>query len=133
MDAETRNHCSRSLSEDLMRALGQKIYEAGNFIVADTLQDSCPISFVSEGFCNLTGDLLLLSIVLDFELNFCTGYSRQDCLGRNCKFLQGKDTDQLVVRAIRAVIFYLYTCLDLFNVLVTHRPYQLDGNSDALF
>ncbi len=36
---------------------------------------------------------------------FCSGYSRKDCLGRNCKFLQGKDTDQLVVRAIGAVIW----------------------------
>jgi hypothetical protein len=45
----------QSLAEDLVRALARKIYQTGNFIVADALHASCPISFVSEGFCNLTG------------------------------------------------------------------------------
>ncbi len=56
MDLAGYQRLNRSLAEDLMRALGPKVYEAGNFIVADALQESCPISFVSQGFCDLTGD-----------------------------------------------------------------------------
>jgi hypothetical protein len=95
----------RSLAEDLMLALGPKVYEAGNFIVADALEANCPISFVSQGFCNLTGGVAKLLGLLDFEVIFFTGYSREECLGRNCKFLQGKETDQHTVQAIRKVFF----------------------------
>jgi len=38
------------------------------------------------------------------KLIFFAGYSREECLGRNCKFLQGKDTDQHAVQAIRKAI-----------------------------
>jgi hypothetical protein len=55
MHSESRDHFNRSLAADLMTAIGRKVYEAGNFIVADALQESCPISFVSQGFCSLTG------------------------------------------------------------------------------
>ena len=44
-----------SLAERLMATLGKRVYEAGNFIVADALQKDCPICFVSDGFCILTG------------------------------------------------------------------------------
>ena len=45
-----------------------------------------PIIFVSEEFENQTG------------------YAPEDVLGRNCRFLQGPDTDQKAVEAIREAL-----------------------------
>lgn len=33
-----------------------------------------------------------------------TGYSREEVIGRNCRFLQGPDTDQDTVARIREVV-----------------------------
>lgn len=59
-----------------------------HFVVADPNQDDCPIIFASDGFLTLTG------------------YSLAETLGRNCRFLQGKDTNPNAVsqlsKAIRA-------------------------------
>jgi len=54
-----------------------------SFVITDpTLQDN-PIVFASEDFLNLTG------------------YSREEVLGRNCRFLQGLNTCPTKVQAIR--------------------------------
>ena len=42
-----------------------------SFVIADPSLPDCPIVFASDGF-------------LDF-----TGYTREEILGRNCRFLQG--------------------------------------------
>merc|ERR1711959_468654 len=59
-----------------------------HFVVADPNQDDCPIIFASDGFLTLTG------------------YSLAETLGRNCRSLQGKDTNPNAVsqlsKAIRA-------------------------------
>jgi len=59
-----------------------------HFVVSDPHQENCPIIFASSGFLKLTG------------------YSMDEILGRNCKFMQGKDTNPLAVeelaRAIKA-------------------------------
>ncbi|WP_373398453.1 SpoIIE family protein phosphatase [Algoriphagus halophilus] len=49
-------------------------------------QPDRPLVFVNEGFERLTG------------------YSKKDVIGKNCRFLQGKDTDQAPVEAIRHAI-----------------------------
>ncbi|CAN8253145.1 unnamed protein product [Cochlearia groenlandica] len=53
------------------------------FVVSDATQPHCPIVYASSGFFTMTG------------------YSSKEIVGRNCRFLQGKDTDQNEVAKIR--------------------------------
>ncbi|GFR40580.1 hypothetical protein Agub_g1160 [Astrephomene gubernaculifera] len=57
-----------------------------NFVISDPTLPDCPIVFASDAFLELTG------------------YSREDVLGRNCRFLQGPGTDRLTVDQIRDAI-----------------------------
>lgn len=52
-------------------------------VISDPSQRDMPVIFVSE----------------EFETH--TGYAPEEVLGRNCRFLQGRDTDPAAVRAIR--------------------------------
>lgn len=54
-----------------------------NFAIADPSLPDNPIVYVSQGFLNLTG------------------YTLDQVLGRNCRFLQGPGTDQAAVDVIR--------------------------------
>lgn len=54
-----------------------------NFVVCDPGQPDCPIIFASDGFYSMTG------------------YSAEEVIGRNCRFLQGKDTSPEDVDKIR--------------------------------
>jgi PAS domain S-box-containing protein len=54
-----------------------------HFIITDPLLPDNPIVFVSWGLCELTG------------------YTMGEILGRNCRFLQGPDTDKATVAHIR--------------------------------
>ncbi|UAL12929.1 PAS domain-containing protein [Caulobacter segnis] len=55
-------------------------------IVTDATQDDNPIIFANDAFLKLTG------------------YERDEVIGRNCRFLQGPDTDPKAVEALRAAI-----------------------------
>eukprot|EP00891_Asterochloris_glomerata_P009772 jgi/Astpho2/9772/Aster-03748 len=57
-----------------------------NFVIADPNLPDCPIVFASDGFLELTE------------------FARHEVLGRNCRFLQGKDTDKEAVDNIRQAI-----------------------------
>nr|AML78527.1 putative LOV domain-containing protein [Pandorina morum] len=57
-----------------------------NFVISDPTLPDCPIVFASDAFLELTG------------------YSREDVLGRNCRFLQGPGTDPMTVDQIREAI-----------------------------
>lgn len=57
-----------------------------NFVVSDPSLPDNPIVFASDDFLQLTG------------------YSREEVLGRNCRFLQGPDTDARAVQEIRSAI-----------------------------
>nr|AML78964.1 putative LOV domain-containing protein [Cladophora glomerata] len=57
-----------------------------NFVISDPGLPDCPIVFASDGFLELTG------------------YSREDILGRNCRFLQGPDTDPETVAKLRQAV-----------------------------
>ncbi|KAL4447890.1 hypothetical protein ABPG75_005109 [Micractinium tetrahymenae] len=53
------------------------------FVVADATQPDCPLIYASEGFYRMTG------------------YSREEVIGHNCRFLQGPDTDPAHVQQLR--------------------------------
>lgn len=57
-----------------------------HFIIADATVSDNPIAFASQGFHTLTG------------------YSRDEILGFNCRFLQGPGTDPSTVARIRAAV-----------------------------
>nr|AML79004.1 putative LOV domain-containing protein [Botryosphaerella sudetica] len=57
-----------------------------NFVISDPTLPDCPIVFASDAFLELTE------------------YSREEVLGRNCRFLQGPGTDQKTVQDIRDCI-----------------------------
>uniref|UniRef100_A0A126X317 non-specific serine/threonine protein kinase n=1 Tax=Illicium floridanum TaxID=13098 RepID=A0A126X317_ILLFL len=57
-----------------------------NFVITDPRLPDNPIIFASDSFLELTE------------------YSREEILGKNCRFLQGPETDPATVRKIRAAI-----------------------------
>lgn len=65
------------------RALGST---AEGVTISDLNQPDQPIVYANEAFERLTG------------------YSREEVLGRNCRFLQGAETDQTTVEAIRQAV-----------------------------
>ncbi|CAM9560811.1 unnamed protein product [Phaeothamnion confervicola] len=56
------------------------------YVVTDPQLPDNPIVFASEGFCKNTG------------------YAKEDIEGRNCRFLQGKETDPSDVEKIRKAL-----------------------------
>ena len=74
-------------------------------IITDPRQDDNPIVFVNEAFLALTG------------------YAREEVLGRNCRFLQGPETDRTSIDAVRAAIAKRHDInVDLLN-------YRKDGST----
>ena len=55
-------------------------------VITDALQPDCPILFTNRGF------------------ELITGYSASEALGRNCRFLQGQETDAVTAASIREAI-----------------------------
>ncbi len=53
-------------------------------LICDATQSDTPVVFVTDTFCSITG------------------YRRDEILGRNCRFLQGRDTDPAIVAQMRA-------------------------------
>lgn len=72
-------------------------------ILADPRQEDCPIVFANNAFLDLTG------------------YEEAEILGRNCRFLQGAETDPASVRQLReAIRDRRATALEILN-------YRRDG------
>lgn len=77
-----------------------------SFVIADPSLPDCPIVFASDGF-------------LDF-----TGYTREEILGRNCRFLQGPRTDRRAVHEIRKAIDAGSECtVRLLNYTKQGKPF----------
>ena len=73
-------------------------------IVTNPREIDNPTVFVNDAFCNLTG------------------YSREECIGQNCRFLQGAGTDPAKVSLLRAAV-HAGEPLD-----VEIRNYRKDGS-----
>jgi len=77
-----------------------------NFILTDPTLPDNPIVFASHGFLELTG------------------YTREEVLGRNCRFLQGPGTDQQAVEILRkAIESGSETCVLLINYTADGTPF----------
>ncbi|KAJ6403278.1 hypothetical protein OIU84_015235 [Salix udensis] len=95
------------------------------FVVSDATKPDCPILYASSGFFTMTG------------------YSSKEVIGRNCRFLQGADTDQNEVQKIRdAVRNGTSYCGRLLNYkkngtpfwnLLTVTPIKDDGGNTIKF
>ncbi len=78
---------------------------AEGITIADALAPDRPLIYVNEGFCRLTG------------------FSVEETIGSNCRFLQGPDTDLASVREIHDAIAEERCCeVELLN-------YRKDGTS----
>jgi PAS domain S-box-containing protein len=99
-----RDVTERERRVERLRLFERAIAEAGiGITIADARAEDEPLVFANDGFCELTG------------------YDCEDVIGRNCRFLQGEDTDPAAVTEIR-------DALDAENpVSVTLRNYRADG------
>nr|AML78398.1 putative LOV domain-containing protein [Trianthema portulacastrum] len=82
---------SNSGLSDHMPRVSQELKEAlatlqQTFVVSDATKPDIPIMYASSGFFTMTG------------------YSSQEVIGRNCRFLQGPETDQKEVNKIREAV-----------------------------
>nr|AML78592.1 putative LOV domain-containing protein [Canella winterana] len=80
-----------SRAEDTFPRVSQELKDAlstlqQTFVVSDATKPDYPIMFASAGFFSMTG------------------YSPKEVIGRNCRFLQGPDTDPLELEKIREAI-----------------------------
>jgi len=83
MIAEPQSKRAKQVNVSLnTRVLGLVSQNQNNFVVADPHIADCPIIFASSGFCHLTG------------------YELTETLGRNCRHLQGVDTNMATVKQI---------------------------------
>ena len=72
---------------DELRARDRAIAAATNGIaIADPRRPDCPLVYVNEAFLQMTG------------------YAEAEVIGRNCRFLQGPDTDSDTARTLRDAI-----------------------------
>jgi PAS domain S-box-containing protein len=71
--------------------------------ISDPRQHDNPLVFVNDAFCHLTG------------------YLREEILGRNCRFLQGPDSDPEALRRIRDAV------LKAQAIRIDVRNYRKDG------
>jgi PAS domain S-box-containing protein len=73
--------------EETLRMLSRAVESAAEgIVVTDASMEDDPIVFVNEKFLQMID------------------YSREEVLGRNCRFLQGKDTDKGTINEIRQAI-----------------------------
>jgi PAS domain S-box-containing protein len=86
--------------------LNSQGHEHVAFCICDPDKADLPIIFSSEGFCEFTG------------------YRRDEIEGRNCRFLQGKETQAEDVDRIRkAVQQQDATCVNLLNYRKDGTPF----------
>ncbi|KAL5713692.1 non-specific serine/threonine protein kinase [Ranunculus cassubicifolius] len=76
-------HSVPRVSQELKDALASL---QQTFVVSDATRHDCPIMFASPGFFSMTG------------------YSSKEVIGRNCRFLQGPETDPNEVAKIRQAV-----------------------------
>ncbi|KLU06037.1 Chemotaxis protein methyltransferase CheR [Rhodopirellula islandica] len=85
--ASIRDISLRKSHEAQMRLLSKAIESAANgIVITDCSQSDHPIMFVNQGFMDMTG------------------FSEQEILGHNCRFLQGHGTDPETIQSIHRAL-----------------------------
>lgn len=101
-----RDITGRRQQEQQLRLLARGIDASRNgVIMADVNLPDMPLVFVNETFLGLTG------------------YARDEVLGRNCRFLQGPDTDPVTVARLRLAV------AERREIQVTLRNYRKNGST----
>lgn len=110
MKPDTDNHIKTSpfgtlkASEHHLRVLENAVQSARNgIVITDPLLPDNPIIFSNIAFSELTG------------------YELSEIIGKNCRFLQGMDSDQAELNVLRSAIKEEKPCI------VTLRNYKKDG------
>lgn len=89
----------------LLRDRAMRVLTHG-IVITDPMQPENPIIYVNDGFESLTG------------------YRASDAMGRNCRFLQGADTDPNTVRLLRAAVLGGLPCsVEILNYRKSGVPY----------
>jgi len=73
----------QAFAKDILQGLSQRNFI---FTIADPNVADCPLTFVSDAFCEFTG------------------YSREECVGKNCRFLQGPETNRQTVDDLKKAL-----------------------------
>lgn len=94
----------KEIEKNLMLKSSALQSASNGIIITDALKHDNPIIYFNAAFQNLTG------------------YSSQEILNHNCRFLQGKDTDQKPIKKLREAIKNGESCQ------VTLRNYKKDGS-----
>nr|AML78540.1 putative LOV domain-containing protein [Xeronema callistemon] len=91
VDSTRTSNESRNAVESSIPRVSQELKDAlsslqQTFVVSDASRPDCPIMYASAGFFGMTG------------------YSAKEVIGRNCRFLQGPETDQTELGKIREAV-----------------------------
>ncbi len=99
-----RDVSERKASEHQLTLLERSVESSTNgVIIVDAQSRELPMVYVNAAFERITG------------------YSRSEALGRNCRFLQGEDTDPATVKQLREAV------AEQRDVHVVIRNYRRDG------
>lgn len=94
-------------SEEILRLRDRAINAASQgILIVDAVREDYPIIYASPGFARITG------------------YSTDEVIGRNCRFLQGTETDTAAVQRIKDAIYAGEGCtVELLNYRKDGRPF----------
>ncbi|MCE9532183.1 MAG: PAS domain S-box protein [Planctomycetes bacterium] len=97
----------RKLAEEALRLRDRAIQAVSQgILITDPNQPDNPIIFASCGFERMTG------------------YRSDDVIGKNCRFLQGNDTEREVIRELREAIAAARSCMvEILNYRKDGKPF----------
>lgn len=104
---ETNDHAPKLTAED-KRSLVERATDiaAEGIIITDARHPANPIIYANDGFVRLTG------------------YAKEYVMGKNCRFLQGDDTDEGAIDEIRSAIAGARRCtVELLNYKKDGTPF----------
>ncbi len=108
--AEFFSHQEREPDEDLLRTLATLGAQIGEFVERARSEEE--LRTRDRAICSSSNGILITDaslpdnpvIYVNPAFERLTGYSAEETVGRNCRFLQGEDTDRETVAAIREAI-----------------------------